>query len=129
MKITSYNHHCEGSLPSQPLWSSNQSIPGSFRAFSLIQSTFTFFVKVGTTKSAAQLFCLRLHEFPAAYDANTLRMTQYSAALRGGTISGTMTWNPNGSLKTFVVADPFNALVGKVIPGTQFIAGLDSDFI
>jgi YD repeat-containing protein len=27
------------------------------------------------------------------YDPNTLRMTQYSAALNGGTISGTMNWN------------------------------------
>jgi RHS repeat-associated protein len=44
-----------------------------------------------------------------AYDPNTLRMTQYSAALNGGTVSGTMTWNPNGSLKTLAIADPLNA--------------------
>lgn len=43
------------------------------------------------------------------YDPNTLRMTQYSAALNGGTISGSLTWNPNGSLQKLVIADPFNA--------------------
>ena len=44
------------------------------------------------------------------YDPNTLRMTQYSAAANGGgTISGTLTWNPNGSLQMLGIADPFNA--------------------
>src|SRR5258708_8839253 len=43
------------------------------------------------------------------YDPNTLRMTQYSAALNNGTISGTLTWNPNGSLQQLVIADPFNS--------------------
>lgn len=43
------------------------------------------------------------------YDPNTLRMTQYSAALNGGTISGTLNWNQNGSLQQLTIADPFNA--------------------
>lgn len=43
------------------------------------------------------------------YDPKTLRMTQYSATLNGGTISGTLTWNPNGSLQQLVIADSFNA--------------------
>lgn len=43
------------------------------------------------------------------YDPNTLRMTQYSWALSGGTVSGSLTWNPNGSLQQLVVADPFNS--------------------
>ena len=43
------------------------------------------------------------------YDPNTLRMTQYSWALSGGTVSGTLNWNPNGSLQKLVVADPFNS--------------------
>ena len=42
------------------------------------------------------------------YDPNTLRMTQYSGAFSNGTLSGTLTWNPNGSLQKFVVADPVN---------------------
>lgn len=36
-------------------------------------------------------------------------MTNYSAAITGGTISGAMNWNPNGSLQSLTVADPFNA--------------------
>jgi RHS repeat-associated protein len=43
------------------------------------------------------------------YDPNTLRMTQYSWALSGGTVSGTLNWNPNGSLQKLVIADPFNS--------------------
>ena len=43
------------------------------------------------------------------YDPNTLRMTQYSAALNGGTVSGTMTWNPNGSLQSLAISDPFHS--------------------
>jgi RHS repeat-associated protein len=43
------------------------------------------------------------------YDPNTLRMTQYSAVLNGGTISGALTWNPNGSLQQQVITDPFNS--------------------
>lgn len=48
-----------------------------------------------------------------SYDANTLRMNQYSAAVvhnsTNYTISGTLTWNPNGGLQQLVVSDPLNA--------------------
>jgi RHS repeat-associated protein len=49
--------------------------------------------------------------YPIAYqyDPNTLRMTQYSFAGSNGTLSGTLTWNPNGSLGQLVVADPVNS--------------------
>jgi RHS repeat-associated protein len=43
------------------------------------------------------------------YDPNTIRMTQYSFAGSNGTLSGTLTWNPNGSLQQLVVADPVNS--------------------
>jgi RHS repeat-associated protein len=43
------------------------------------------------------------------YDPNTLRVTQYAAALSTGTISGTLTWNPNGSLQQLVIVDPTNS--------------------
>ena len=42
------------------------------------------------------------------YDPTTLRMTQYSATLNAGTISGSLTWNPNGSLQQLLIADPYN---------------------
>jgi RHS repeat-associated protein len=44
-----------------------------------------------------------------SYDPNTLRMKEYSAALSTGTVSGTLTWNPNGSLQQLVIADPKNS--------------------
>jgi RHS repeat-associated protein len=58
----------------------------------------------------AMTSCLGSTCYPITYqyDPNTLRMTQYSAALNGGTISGTLTWNPNGSLQQLTIADPFN---------------------
>jgi RHS repeat-associated protein len=43
------------------------------------------------------------------YDPNTLRMTQYAAALSTGTVSGTLTWNPNASLQKLVIVDPGNS--------------------
>jgi RHS repeat-associated protein len=43
------------------------------------------------------------------YDPSTLRMTQYSAALNGGTVSGSLTWNQNGNLSQLTIADPFNS--------------------
>ncbi len=56
-----------------------------------------------------QTSCIGATCYPISYtyDPNTGRMTQYSAALNGGTVSGTLTWNPNGSLKQLVIADPF----------------------
>lgn len=48
------------------------------------------------------------------YDPNTLRMTQYSAAVTSSgsnyTVSGTLTWNPDGSLAKLVISDPLNSL-------------------
>jgi RHS repeat-associated protein len=44
-----------------------------------------------------------------SYDSNTLRMTKYAAALSTGTVSGTLTWNPNGSLRKLAIVDPTNS--------------------
>lgn len=47
------------------------------------------------------------------YDSNTLRITEYSATFSnngGTTISGTLTWNPNGSLQQLLISDPLNSL-------------------
>jgi YD repeat-containing protein len=44
-----------------------------------------------------------------SYWPNTLRMKEYSAALSNGTVSGTLTWNSNGSLQQLVVGDPGNS--------------------
>ncbi len=43
------------------------------------------------------------------YDPNTLRMTNYSATMNNETVSGALTWNPNGSLQQLVVTDPLNS--------------------
>jgi RHS repeat-associated protein len=48
------------------------------------------------------------------YYPNTLRMKQYSTVLSTGTISdgtlsGSLNWNPNGSLQQLTIADPFNS--------------------
>jgi RHS repeat-associated protein len=65
----------------------------------------------GNQPTQLQTSCVNGTCYPIsyAYDPNTLRMTQYSVALNGGTISGTLTWNQNGSLNQLVVADPFNS--------------------
>ena len=48
-----------------------------------------------------------------SYNPNTGRMTQYSATVVSNStnyaISGTMTWNTNGSLGQLVISDPLNA--------------------
>jgi RHS repeat-associated protein len=43
------------------------------------------------------------------YNQYTLRMKSYAAALATGTVSGTLNWNPNGTLQQLVIADPKNA--------------------
>jgi RHS repeat-associated protein len=43
------------------------------------------------------------------FDANTGRQLSYAETINGTTISGTLTWNSNGTLNHLVVADPFNA--------------------
>lgn len=91
---------------------------GEGRPFSLFDFTHANTMELhSTTYNAAgqptQLMtsCAGATCFPVnyTYDANTQRMTQYSAALATGTISGTLTWNPNGSLQKLVVVDPTNA--------------------
>jgi RHS repeat-associated protein len=43
------------------------------------------------------------------FDANTGRQLSYAEAINGSTISGTLTWNPNGTLSRLVIVDPFNS--------------------
>jgi RHS repeat-associated protein len=43
------------------------------------------------------------------YDANTGRMTQYEYTINGSSEFGIPSWNPNGSLKSLAITDPFNA--------------------
>jgi len=44
-----------------------------------------------------------------AYDANTLRMTQYQLRVNGQSSIGALTWNANSTLQKLVITDPFNA--------------------
>jgi len=55
--------------------------------------------------------CAGLTCYPITYqyDPKTLRMTGYSAAGSNETVSGTLNWNPNGSLQQLVIADPLNS--------------------
>jgi RHS repeat-associated protein len=43
------------------------------------------------------------------YDPNTLRTTSYSVGLTGGTFTGSLNWNPNGTLGSQQTIDPFNS--------------------
>jgi RHS repeat-associated protein len=43
-----------------------------------------------------------------SYDANTARMTQYQFNVNTQSDMGTLTWNPNGTLKSLLIADAFN---------------------
>jgi RHS repeat-associated protein len=43
-----------------------------------------------------------------AYDANTMRMTQYQFNINGQSDTGALTWNANSSLQKLVVSDAFN---------------------
>lgn len=47
------------------------------------------------------------------YDASTGRMTQYVYTVNGTTVTGNLTWNANGSLRTLQITDGFNS------PNTQ----------
>ncbi len=42
-----------------------------------------------------------------AYDANTLRMTQYQFSINGQSDTGALTWNANSTLQKLVITDPF----------------------
>jgi len=65
----------------------------------------------GNQPAQIQTSCVGSTCYPITYqyDPNTLRMTGYSAALNGGTVSGALSWNPNGSLRQLVITDPFNS--------------------
>jgi YD repeat-containing protein len=43
------------------------------------------------------------------YDSNTQRTTQYGFAGSNDTMTGTLTWNPNGSLGQLAIVDPSNS--------------------
>ena len=43
------------------------------------------------------------------YDANTGRVTQYKYTVNGSSVTGNLTWNANGSLKTLAITDAFNS--------------------
>jgi RHS repeat-associated protein len=42
------------------------------------------------------------------FDANTFRMTQYRFNVNGQNVTGTLTWNANGTLGKLNITDPFN---------------------
>ncbi len=42
------------------------------------------------------------------YDAATGRMTQFASIVRSASLTGTPTWNPNGSLRQLAIVDGFN---------------------
>jgi hypothetical protein len=43
------------------------------------------------------------------YDPNTFRMTNYQFSVNTQTYTGALTWNPNGSLGSLSITDPFNS--------------------
>jgi RHS repeat-associated protein len=43
------------------------------------------------------------------YDGHTGRMTQYQFSINGSNVTGTLTWNPNGTLQQLAITDPFNS--------------------
>lgn len=43
------------------------------------------------------------------YDQSTGRMTQYKFTVNGQSLTGTLTWNPNGTLGGLAISDPFNS--------------------
>jgi RHS repeat-associated protein len=43
------------------------------------------------------------------YDPNTGRMTQYQFNVNNQSVTGTLTWNSNGSLSSLAITDPFNS--------------------
>jgi RHS repeat-associated protein len=52
------------------------------------------------------------------YDPNTGRMTQYKATVNSQSMSGTLTWNANGSLYTLAITDPFNSANAQTCTNT-----------
>lgn len=43
------------------------------------------------------------------FDPNTNRMTKYAFTVNGSSETGAMTWNPNGTVATLAITDPFNS--------------------
>ena len=43
------------------------------------------------------------------YDPNSDRMTQYKFNVNSQSVTGNLTWNPNRSLESLVITDPFNS--------------------
>jgi RHS repeat-associated protein len=43
------------------------------------------------------------------YDPNTGRMLSYAYNVNGSNLTGTLTWNANGTLQKLVISDPFNS--------------------
>lgn len=43
------------------------------------------------------------------YDTNTARMTKYQFTVNGVSMTGALTWNPNGTLNKLAITDGFNA--------------------
>jgi RHS repeat-associated protein len=43
------------------------------------------------------------------YDPNTYRMTQYKYNVNGQSVTGNLTWNPNWTLGSLTITDPFNS--------------------
>jgi RHS repeat-associated protein len=86
------------------------------------------YVTSGTTQpiGSLQKVTLGTADFQSfTYDVNTTRMTQYSASV-GATptvISGTLTWNPNGTLQQLNISDGYNST------DTQICSYLYDDFI
>jgi RHS repeat-associated protein len=44
-----------------------------------------------------------------SYDPNTSRMSQYQFNVNGQSLTGVLTWNSNGTLRTLAITDPFNS--------------------
>jgi RHS repeat-associated protein len=44
----------------------------------------------------------------ATYDPNTFRMNKYQFNIGSQTVTGTLSWNPNGSLSSLGITDPFS---------------------
>jgi RHS repeat-associated protein len=55
------------------------------------------------------------------YDPKTYRMTQYTFNVNSKSVTGSLTWSPNGTLQNLNITDPFNA------PDTQSCAYIYDD--
>jgi RHS repeat-associated protein len=84
---------------------------GEGRANTISASTGTNPVTATTYNVASQPTVVTLGSTDSdafQYDANTLRPTQYKFNVGTQSVTGNLTWNPNGSLGTLGITDPFN---------------------